>query len=242
MKRLDAKGRRILIIPDLHAPFEHPDAFKFLSAVKEKYLKDDSLIINLGDEIDGNQISFHDKDPDMPFSPCTEMEKAIESIQELQDIFPEMHLCTSNHGSLVYRRQKAAGLPRHVIKSYQDILGTPNWHWHDEILVETKMGPIYLCHGKTSSTGKLVKEMGVYGSIQGHYHGKQQIVWLSSALQTRFDAFGGALINVQSKAFAYGKNHLPKPLLGCILISKIGYPRIIRMITNEDDRWIWELP
>lgn len=242
MKKLDAKGKRVLIIPDTHEPFGHPDLIKFLSAVKSKYLDEDDLVLHLGDEIDGHCISFHDSEPDLPFSPSSELEKAVEKIADLQEIFPKMYLCESNHGSLVYRRQKAAGLPRSVFKSYQEILGTPNWQWHEDYVLQTKMGDIYVCHGKTSATGKLSKEMGTYGAIQGHFHGKFQVVWSTTVTGTRFDAFSGCLIDRSSLAFAYGKNHIPKPILGCLLISKAGYPKMIKMITTDEGRWIWELP
>ncbi len=242
MDRIDAIGRRVLVIPDTHAPFEHPDLYEFLSAVKQKYLNDDSIIIHLGDEVDGHCISFHNNHPDLPFSPSSELEKAVERMQALQDIFPKVYLCESNHGSLVYRRQEAAGLPREVFKSYQEILGTPDWHWAEDYLVETKMGGIYICHGKTATSGKLSKEMGTYGAIQGHYHGKFQIIWSTTATGERFDAYSGCLIDRSSLAFSYGKNHIPKPLLGCMLISKMGYPRLIKMVTNDRGRWIWELP
>lgn len=242
MKKINAHGRRVLIIPDTHAPFQHQDAWKFLNAVKQKYLDDESLVVHLGDELDGNKLSFHEDDPDIEFSPSSELKAAIKQLKRLEEIFPKMYLCESNHGSLVYRRQKCAGIPRHCLKNYNEILGTPDWHWYDDILLETTMGGVYICHGKTSSTGKLVKEMGCYGAIQGHYHGKMQIVWQATATGIRFDAFGGCLINRDSLAFAYGKNNIPKPLLGCLLISRAGYPQLIKMITNEEGRWIWELP
>ena len=241
MKRINAKGRRVLVIPDLHMPYHHPDAFKFLEEVKHKYLDSKSIICNLGDEIDGHTISFHDNDPDLQFSPESELEKAIEYAQDLQEIFPKMHLCESNHGSLVYRRQKHAGLPRRVFKEYHEILETPKWQWHEEIVLETKLGDIYLCHGKTSSNGKLSKEVGC-SSIQGHYHGKFQIMWNKTVTRDIFDAYSGCLIDRDSLAFAYGKNHIPKPILGCLLISKMGYPRLIKMILNDKGKWIWELP
>lgn len=241
MKRIDASGRRVLVIPDLHIPYHHPDAFRFLSEVKDKYLKDDSIIINLGDEIDGHTISFHDNDPDLQFSPESEFEKAIEYTKDLQQIFPQKYVLESNHGSLVYRRQKHAGLPRRVFKEYHEILETPEWSWHEDILLKTKLGEVYLCHGKTQTNGKLSKEMGC-SSIQGHYHGKFQIIWNHTATKDTFDAYSGCLIDRKSLAFAYGKNHIPKPILGCLLISKMGYPNLIKMITNKKGRWIWELP
>lgn len=241
MKRIDAKGKRVLIIPDLHIPFHHPDSFAFLKAIKDALKDPDLIVLNLGDEIDGNQLSFHQKDPDMPFSPSSELEKAIEYVADLQKIFPQMHLCESNHGSLVYRRQKFGGIPAHCMKSYSQILDAPNWHWHEDILVDTNLGDIYLCHGKTSSAGKLSKEMGC-SSIQGHYHGKFQIMWNKTATRDTFDAYSGCLIDRQSLAFAYGKNHIPKPILGCLLISKMGYPRLIKMVCNDKGRWIRRLP
>jgi len=242
VKLLNAKNKRCLVIPDAHAPFEHPDLYSFLIAVKEKYLDKNSLVINLGDEIDSHSISFHDTDPDMQFSPSGELEAAIDSIKRLEAIFPKMYLCESNHGSLVYRRQKHHGLPRHLFKSYNEILGVKKWSWHEEIILQTKMGDIYLCHGKTSANGKLVKEMGCYGAVQGHFHGKMQIIWQATAIDERFDAYAGCLIDRESMAFAYGKNHIPKPLLGCMIISKSGYPRIIKMNLDSKNRWDKALP
>lgn len=238
---IDAIGRRVLIIPDLHCPFNHVDSFRFLSKIKEKYLDSRSIIMNLGDEVDGNQISFHDKDPDMPFSPTTELEAAINEIQKLKELFPKMYLCESNHGSLVYRRQKAAGLPRHYFKSYQEILNTPKWHWSEDFILKTKLGPIYLCHGKTATYGKLAKEEGM-SSVQGHYHGKFEVTWHKSKNSERFNCFAGCLINRRSMAFNYGKNHIPKAILGAVLISKQGYPKLIKMSINEKGRWDGRLP
>lgn len=242
MKRLDAKGRSVLIIPDTHEPFGHPDIINFLTAVKHKHLDKDSVIVHLGDEIDGHCISFHNSEPDIGFSASSELEKAVEKISDLRDLFPKVYLCESNHGSLVYRRQKEAGLPRSVFRTYQQILETPLWVWEESYLLETKMGGIYICHGKTSANGKLCKEMGTYGAIQGHYHGKYQIMWSSTATGERFDAFSGCLVDRDSLAFSYGRNHIPNPILGCLWISKMGYPMMIPMITTEEGRWIWELP
>lgn len=242
MKKIDAKGRLVLIIPDLHIPYHHPDAFNFLAEIKAKYLDKRSIIINLGDEIDGHTISFHDNDPDLPYSPSAELEKAIDYIQDLQEIFPKQYICESNHSSLVYRRAKKHGIPMQYIKPYKEWLKTPKYEWHEDYLLQTKMGDIYICHGKTSANGKLSKEMGTFGAIQGHFHGKFQILWSVTATATRFDAFSGCLIDRESLAYAYGKNHIPKPILGCLSISKMGYPQMIKMILNEKGRWIWDLP
>jgi hypothetical protein len=216
-------------------PYHHKDSHRFLSAIKKKYLDQKSLIINLGDEIDGNQISMHDKDPDMPFSPCKEFEESIKALKPFYKLFPKMYLCESNHGSLVYRRAKKFGIPLALIKSYQEILETPNWEWHEDILLTTNMGDVYICHGKTATSGKLAKEQGA-SAIQGHFHGKFQLLWFKTSTTERFDCYSGCLVDRDNLAFSYGKNHLPKPILGATLLSKSGYPSLIKMNLKSDLR------
>jgi hypothetical protein len=52
----------VLVIPDLHCPFEHPDALEFLRAVKKRFMP--SVFVCLGDEIDAHAFSRYPKDPD----------------------------------------------------------------------------------------------------------------------------------------------------------------------------------
>lgn len=243
MHRINAKDRRVLLISDLHIPYHHVDAFKFLQAIKEKYLNKKSVVISLGDEIDGHAISMHPSDVDL-FSAGHELELSIEKIHckgGLHDLFPSLVLLTSNHGSLVYRRAKLHGLPLHTIKSYQEILETPKWLWYDDIVLETKLGDVYLCHGKSGAYNKLSKEVGC-SAVQGHFHGKFEITWAKSINKERFNMFCGCLINETSLAFAYGKNHLPKPILGVGMLSESGYPRLIKMNLNKKNRWDGKLP
>jgi hypothetical protein len=184
---------------------------------------------------------MHDKDPNMPFTPSTEFEEAIKRISRYYKLFPKMYLCESNHGSLVYRRAKKFGLPLHVIKSYQEVLRTPNWVWHEDFLVKTNIGDVYICHGKTAISGKLAKEQGC-SAIQGHFHGKFQVLWFRTSTSERFDLYSGCLIDRKNLAFSYGKNHLPKPILGAALLSKTGYPTLIKMNLNSKERWDGRLP
>lgn len=241
MKTLNGKGKNVLIIPDQHFPYAHKDWYTFLESVKEKYLDSKSIIINLGDETDGHAISFHKSDGDL-FSAGHELEEAIKEVQHLEKLFPKMYLCDSNHGSLVFRRAKSDGVPLRYLKSLNEVYEVSNkWSWHEEIVVETKLGPVYFCHGKSSTYGKLCKEMGM-SSVQGHFHGKFEVTWHKTATFERFNMFCGCLIDRDSLAFAYGKNHMPKPILGCGILSKAGYPRLIKMHLNARGRWTGVLP
>lgn len=227
MHKINAKNKCVLIIPDLHIPFEHRDALKFLTAVADKYKPE--IIINLGDEVDFHAISFHDdsKANDM-FTASKELELSIKKIAKFQKVFPLMHLCESNHGSLVYRRAGKFGLPYHVLKSYAEVLETPNWYWHEDIILNTNLGDVYICHGKTSKYGELAIRMGSH-AVQGHFHGKYEITWHKSLLAEKFNVFSGCLINQEHLSFAYGKNHLPKPILGCTILHSTGIPELIKM-------------
>ena len=152
-----------------------------------------------------------------------------------------MELLESNHGSLHLRKAKANGIPLHFLKSYQQIYDTPTWFWHDDIILKTKIGDVYLCHGKSGMYNKMSKEMGM-SCIQGHYHSKFEVTWTKTALNERFNAFTGCLIDQRSLAFAYSKTNLPVALLGSIVVSKEGYPRLVKMQLNSRNRWIGKLP
>jgi len=219
--KLDARGKRVLIISDVHEPYSVKGYLKFLQYLKEKFKPE--IIINIGDEIDAHALSFHDSDVDL-FSAGHELDKAIIGIQEgMHKLFPEMILLESNHGSMILRRAKHHGLPIRTLKPLHELYETPRWTWVEDILMKTNYGKVYLCHGKSGAYGKLVKEMGV-SCIQGHHHSKFEITYHQSALGIRYSLFTGCLVDADSLAMAYGKNHVGKPILGCAGIRASGEP------------------
>ncbi len=109
-------NKRVLVISDLHCPYQHVDALRFLAALHAKY--DFDRVIGIGDELDFHAMSFHDSDPDLD-SAGRELQKGREVLWELERMFPRMDLVDSNHGSMTYRRAKAGGVPRHLILEYR---------------------------------------------------------------------------------------------------------------------------
>jgi len=227
------KQQIILCVPDLHIPYEHPDALKFLKAVKKKY--NPTEIVFLGDEVDYHAISFHDSVPDLP-SAGEELKRAILHLQDYYKLFPKAKLLESNHGSLVLRKAINAGLPSKVIRHYNEILEAPRqWSWHFDITLDSPTGRVYFHHGKSSVPGKLSQNMAV-SSVQGHYHSKFYIHYWSSPTGLYFDMNVGSLVNKKSLAMAYAKNSLARPVSGCAVIIN-GIPRLIPMILNDRGRW-----
>lgn len=244
MKRINASGRSVLVIGDLHIPFHHPDVWKWLAAIKKKYLNKKSIIISIGDEVDGHTISFHNDEIDLPFSPSSELQESINIIHMkggLHDLFPTLKILDSNHGSLVFRRSKVNRIPLHYLKELKDVYETPKWSWHDEVYLKTRAGDIYLCHGRSSSSGKLAGSLGC-STIQGHYHGKFGITWYSNGNKSRFCCYTGCLIDEKSLAFNYGRLSIAKPILGSVLITEDGTPRLLRMTLDKNNRWDGKLP
>lgn len=227
------RAQNLLIIGDLHCPFQHPDAFKFIDAVSSKYKTGRTIL--LGDEIEGHTISFHEKDPDIPFSASSELESAISALKTLFERFDRADVLESNHGSLIFRRGKFAGLPRSVFKSWKDILGAPaGWNWHHELIADG----ILFHHGFCSNALTASKIRGC-SVIQGHYHSRASVdYWIGQI--PLFGAFAGCLIDHESLAQNWAKNNLLRPALGLIVIEN-GNPVIIPMKTNWRKRWIGKL-
>lgn len=228
---------RIMVVGDLHAPYTHPDAIEFLRHVRDSYRPD--MVIQVGDETDGHAISFHDSDPNLD-SAGVELEKAKLVLEEVHELFPNLLVCDSNHGSLVYRRAKAHGLPVQFIKKYRDILfpehGAPGWSWADAWVLNTPLGLVRFQH-QVSGDFMLNASHERTSLVLGHEHGRFEVQYAASSSALYFGAYAGCLIDKDSMAFAYGKLHRKKPILGCMVITD-GCPQLIPMLMNGEGRWV----
>ena len=229
---------RVLVIGDIHAPYSHPDTIAFLREVKKKYKPD--RVIQIGDEVDMHAISFHGADPDL-LSPSDELKSAIKKLQPLYRLFPRVDLIESNHGSLVFRKGKAHGLPRHVFKSYREILEAPKgWRWHFDLTIKLSNGTeCYFHHGKSSNPMAMSKNMSM-SAVCGHHHSIFSINYWANPCGLYFQMFTGCLINDKSLALAYNKSDLTRPIIGSGIIID-GHPKLIPMVLNGRGRWIGKL-
>lgn len=248
-KVLNCRSKNILVIGDTHLPFIHPDAHIWLKAIKEKYLtipkrkkKTDYVVTHIGDEVDFHNLSFHSVEPDLPFSPSSELEEALDYLHMkdgLHDLFPTTFVCESNHGSMVYRKQRHMGMPRYVFKSYKEILKTKKWQWHEDYILRTNRGDVYLHHGRTK-IDRLVQSVHC-SAVQGHYHGLHSIqYWRKpNSMYNIFGAQTGCLIDIvtDSYAFAYNKLSVVRPIMGSLLITSDGRPQLLTMGLDKNNRW-----
>jgi predicted phosphodiesterase len=230
-----SKNACVLIISDLHFPYHHHNTLSFLEAIKNIF-KPDRIILT-GDELDYHGISFHDKDPEL-FTATQELKRSVELMKDLYGIFPKADVLESNHGSLVYRKQKFHGLPRSVFKDYNDVLEAPKlWKWHMDLTVKLSDGRNVFCnHGKSANGLKLSQSMGM-SVIQGHYHSKFDIQYWANPNDLYWAMTVGCMIDDKSLAFAYNKSTMNRPLIGCGIILE-GQPKLLPMILDKNGDWI----
>ena len=228
---------RILVIPDQHAPYHHPDAIEFLTDVAAQIQP--TRIINLGDETDGHALSMHDSDPNLD-SAGAELANAKKFLKELATLFPTMDVCHSNHGSLVYRRAYKFGIPVEYIKSYRDILFDNNlgdgWSWQEKVKLTLPNGTKALFQHQSSGDILANAAHERANIIQGHEHGRFFLSYRSSTTALYWAMTSGCLINPKALAFAYGKLFPKKPILGCSAIID-SQPILIPMPQDENGRY-----
>lgn len=227
------KSKSLLVISDLHCPYQHPDTVRFLKACKAKFKPD--TVVCIGDEVDFHALSYHESNPDLA-SAGDELEKAIIALQPIYKLFPKVTVIESNHGSMVLRKAMTGGIPIKALKSYNDILDAPKgWKWVFDAIVQTELGPVYFCHGKSTTPGKLASQYGM-STVQGHYHEKSQINYISTPERLMFDAHTGCLADDKSLALGYNKVNPKRPIVSILVIIN-GIPQIIPMVLNYKGRW-----
>lgn len=233
-----------LVIPDLHCPYHHPDAFDFLDCVRHRY--DCESVRCVGDEVDHHAISFHDSHPDLDGA-GVEYEKALACLHELHGLFPQMVLVESNHGSLHLRRGIGAGLPSRMLKNYNEMWDIPkkDWQWHEWYKEKLSCGmTVVYQHALTCSHAAMQKELNGISIVQGHHHNTAGVVWKSTPEWLLFGMTVGCLVDPDSKAMAYARRNdgvRRRQILGCGVILD-GMAQWVPMFLNKKGRWSGRLP
>lgn len=207
----------VVAIPDLHAPYQHPDSLDFIRDLKQEW-KPDHMVC-LGDEADRHRLSTHPHEPDSLDSE-TELSQAVTVLSDLAKIAPTLLLCTSNH---IDRRAKAAlrsNLARSELVEWSKVLGAPkSWRWADEWVINN----VCYFHGTElsgRSPGKQAITKKRMSVVFGHLHTKAEIIWHADGKWRNFSAASGCLIDSAHPAFRYTKSI---PQLGATVVYD-GYP------------------
>lgn len=236
--------RRILVVPDIHAPYQHPHALDFLYEVQKKYSP--TCVVCTGDEVDNHGLSFHDSDPNLD-SAGPELAESRLVMRDLAFLFPDMLLCHSNHGSLHFRRAKKYAIPVEYLKDYIEVLfpnpdERPNWRWQGEHKLTLPNGQKVLFRHGEGVGNSVVDNAGHEGTnlVVGHWHSKFSITYAASSERLYWGVYGGCLIDAKALAFEYGRHIAKRPILGCTVIVD-SIPTLIPMTLNSRGEWTGKL-
>lgn len=216
---------RVLVIPDLHAPWQHRDAIRFVAAVARDVQPDH--VVCLGDEIDAAAYSRYAKNPDLD-SPAAELQRAREALRPWYRRFPVVSVCNSNHTQRPLKRAAEAGLPGTFLRAIPDVLGAPpGWTWADSFEID---GVVYI-HGEGYSGPAGARNAAIAyrrSVVMGHLHAHAGISYVASYSGTIFGMNSGCLIDPNAAAFSYAKHSKHKPTLGCSVVVD-GIPSYVPM-------------
>jgi len=225
---------RVLVISDLHCPYQHPDAVRFLAAIREKYEPD--RVVNIGDEVDNHAMSFHPSDQSL-YSAGDELKAAREVIWQIEELYPKMDVMESNHGSLAYRKAMVAGIPKEMLRPYKSILDVKHWKWHPELTITlSDKQPCFFHHGKSANSFLAFRDIGM-NFVQGHFHEKFNINYHGTHERLKWAVATGCLVDDHSLAMAYNNVNLKRPIIGTSIILD-GQPHLLPLIMNRKRRWI----
>ena len=202
---LNTKERRILVIGDIHAPFELDGYLEFCQETYSKYLC--NQVIYIGDIIDNHYTSYHETSSDA-MGGLDELEYAIRAVKRWSDAFPVADVLIGNHDRMVMRKAQTSDIPSAWIKSYNEVLGT-NWNWTERIVYDG----VQFVHGE-GGTASTKSKNDMMSTVQGHIHTQCYTMW---SVGRNFKVFGmqvGCGVNGSSYAAAYAKN-FKKQAIGC---------------------------
>ena len=227
-------GQAVLVIPDTHAPFAHPDALAFLDEANNR-LKP-TRVVHLGDETDQHALSQYQPDPD-GYSAGHELECALEWMRDLYKIFPKARVCISNHPMRVFKRAFRSGIPAKYLKGYKEFMeAPPDWYWGDRWEID---GVVYM-HGEGAS-GKLAAEkwamVNMKPTVIGHIHSHASVGYFKNDSNRQIWWMNcGWLGDVETYAMQYAKHSTHKAILGVGFVDN-GFPHYFPMRINDKGRW-----
>jgi predicted phosphodiesterase len=212
-KLRESEDRNILVVGDLHLPFCLDG---YLDWCLEQYETFNcNQVVFIGDILDNHAFSYHEPDPD-GLSAGYELEKSIKQVAEWYKTFPYADVCIGNHDRMASRKAITGGVPAAWIKSYNEVLKTPNWNWVESVSYDN----ILFEHGEGGQAQAKAKN-NLMSSVCGHTHTEAYCKWF---VGKRFRVFGmqvGCGVDADSYAAVYARN-FKRQAIGCAVILNNG--------------------
>ena len=212
-KSRSERPRNVLVIGDLHCPF---DLDEYLEFCKQQYiLYDCNEVVFIGDVIDNHYSSYHETDVD-GLGGGEELEFAIKRIARWYEAFPKATVIIGNHDRLIMRKAQTSAIPKKWIKSYKEVLEVPKWNFK----VSYEQDNVQYLHGE-GGTARTKCKADLMNTVQGHLHTQ---CYTDHFVGKNFRIFGmqvGCGIEFTSYSFAYAKAGR-KPAIACAVVLENG--------------------
>ena len=198
--------RRILVIGDLHTPFDLDEYHQHCVDTYNKW--NCNQVIFIGDVIDNHYSSYHETDAD-GMGGADELDLAIDRLKRYYKSFPVADVVIGNHDRMIMRKAQTSSIPTKWIKAYKDVLEVPKWNFTERV----EYDQVQYIHGE-AGTARTKSKADMQSTVQGHLHTQ---AYCEYTVGRNFKIFGmqvGCGIDFSSYAMAYAKAG-KKPAVGC---------------------------
>ena len=213
---------RVLVIGDLHAPFDLDSYFEHCVDTAAKYRV--NKVVFIGDVIDNHFSSYHETDPD-GMGAGDELDIAIDRLKKWYNAFPKATVIIGNHDRLVCRKAMTAGISKRWVRDYNEVLGTPGWEFTERTVIDD----VQYIHGE-AGTARTKCRADLMNTVQGHLHTQ---AYVEHYVGANFSVFGmqvGCGIDHEAYAMAYAKaGRKPAIACGVVIDGKLPIVEMARL-------------
>ena len=203
------KESRVLVIGDLHAPFDLDGYFDHCIEVYERY--NCNQVVFIGDVIDNHYSSYHETDAN-GMGGGEELQLAIDRLARWYQRWPDAHVTVGNHDRIIMRKAQSGGVPKQWVKEYSEVLNTPNW----KFVTSVEIDDVLYIHGE-AGTAKTKARADMRSTVQGHLHTQAYSEYFVGAKSRIFGCQVGCGRDHDKYAFDYSKAG-KKSAIGCAVI------------------------
>tara|TARA_R110002050_G_scaffold32925_4_gene84306 strand:- start:1525 stop:2469 length:945 start_codon:yes stop_codon:yes gene_type:complete len=219
MKKQTRVVENILIIGDIHEPFSLEG---YLEHCKEMYKKHDcNKVIFIGDIIDNHFGSYHETDTEA-YGAKYELSECIRKVKKWYKAFPNAEVCIGNHDAIVSRKAQTGGIPEEWIRSYSEVLETPNWNWGTDFI----HNDVRYTHGHKSAKARSAYKRDMMSTVTGHFHTDFYIEYNFGMSHNIFAMAVGSGVNDKAYAVKYAAGG-KKSAIGCGVVLDNGTQPIL---------------
>jgi len=207
----------ILVVGDLHSPFIKEGYLEHCHSIRKKYKC--KKVVFIGDIQDSHASSYHEMDPD-GYSAGEELDVVKIQLKNWKKVFKrqDVYCVIGNHDAIPARKMLTSGVSKNWIKEFPEVYDTPDWKYN----LDWNFHNVVYTHGLGSSSLLQAILNSRTNLVMGHYHTKFEIVYNASKKDLLWGMFVGCGINSTKYAFAYAKNFVKKPILGCGVVLDNG--------------------